>query len=660
MSQDIDALKKAVSLREIAGQRVKLTRRGGEMWGLCPFHTERTPSFAIKMKNGEEVFHCQGCKKGGDVIEFIQFRDKCDFKAALEKLRTYAGANREWQQKAQKVTETFHNVVDDHPATRRSYSLADWAKKEEALAACPEALAWLENERGIRPETAREHHLGYQKKCDGRLKEEDEWAREKGWLLFPRIYGDKIVAVKLRSIVAKAFSQYPGMEPKALFNTEAINGLDDLFLTEGDLDCLTFDQCGFTSVSLPNATPALAPADALLVKKAPCIFLSGDQDSSGIDAKRQLQHQLGHRTYILKWPGVKDANEFFLKVCNRDPEIFRQKIEELKQAAYNEPVEGCRSVLEMLRDGEDSDSGNDPARLHLPWPAADRMSFNPPGSVVFLYSTYSGTGKTVMATQIAAHMAKRGRVVVVLSLEIRGEQYKSLLAAQWLGAEREEGLNRTGKITREDFLETARLLQKTYPPEDGGPQPSQDIAYYLGDRLPEDTLEKNLDFIQHTCEVIRPDLFVIDTFLKLAIATGRESTTEAESKAVKRLEAIGNKYKTTFLLIGQSNKEAESVKEVRRDEYGVLRGSREMWDSASEVYLLHRKRKAREDLMSDDSLEMEAELLAKKGRFRGPGDAMVKFVYIRARSKFVLAGEYDVPTESMKDMPLLMFAPRRS
>jgi DNA primase len=74
---------------ELIGQTVALKRRGSEFVGLCPFHQEKTPSFHVKP--ADHYFYCFGCKKGGNVIDFVMNRDRVDFKQAMRTLADALG-----------------------------------------------------------------------------------------------------------------------------------------------------------------------------------------------------------------------------------------------------------------------------------------------------------------------------------------------------------------------------------------------------------------------------------------------------------------------------------------------------------------------------------------------------------------------------------------
>src|SRR3954465_8597471 len=85
----LDEVRSRVSLADLVGRRVRLTRRGREHSGLCPFHNEKTPSFYVVEDKG--FFHCFGCGAHGDAIGFIMRADNLDFIEAVERLAGEAG-----------------------------------------------------------------------------------------------------------------------------------------------------------------------------------------------------------------------------------------------------------------------------------------------------------------------------------------------------------------------------------------------------------------------------------------------------------------------------------------------------------------------------------------------------------------------------------------
>jgi DNA primase len=88
--EGIDDLKRRNDLAEIVIEHgIELKKRGRAYYGLCPFHQEKTASFAVSREAG--LFHCFGCGAGGDVIGFVTRFHQISFREALDRLATRAG-----------------------------------------------------------------------------------------------------------------------------------------------------------------------------------------------------------------------------------------------------------------------------------------------------------------------------------------------------------------------------------------------------------------------------------------------------------------------------------------------------------------------------------------------------------------------------------------
>ena len=81
-----DELKAQLNIVDIIGREVTLKKSGSNYMGLCPFHSEKTPSFSVN--EGKQFYHCFGCGKSGDVIGFVQEYYRLPFVEAVEKLAT--------------------------------------------------------------------------------------------------------------------------------------------------------------------------------------------------------------------------------------------------------------------------------------------------------------------------------------------------------------------------------------------------------------------------------------------------------------------------------------------------------------------------------------------------------------------------------------------
>ena len=99
----LDEIRARVGLVDTIGRRVKLTRRGREHTGLCPFHNEKTPSFSVNEEKG--FYHCFGCGAHGDVIGFVMRTEGTPFPEAVERLAAEAGLEVPVQTQEERVRE---------------------------------------------------------------------------------------------------------------------------------------------------------------------------------------------------------------------------------------------------------------------------------------------------------------------------------------------------------------------------------------------------------------------------------------------------------------------------------------------------------------------------------------------------------------------------
>ena len=85
----LDELRSRISIADVVGNKVKLTKRGREYLGLCPFHHEKTPSFTVNESKG--FYHCFGCGAHGDIVKFEMDANGLPFIEAVKKLADKVG-----------------------------------------------------------------------------------------------------------------------------------------------------------------------------------------------------------------------------------------------------------------------------------------------------------------------------------------------------------------------------------------------------------------------------------------------------------------------------------------------------------------------------------------------------------------------------------------
>lgn len=152
MSDQVDEVKSKVDIVSIIGERVQLGKAGRNYKALCPFHSEKTPSFMVSPEL--QIFKCFGCGESGDVFSFLEKFEGMDFPEALKYLADRVGVKllpREGGRASEK-----ERLIEINREALRFY--------QYLLLSHPtgkKALDYLINERGLKPETIKEFQIGF-------------------------------------------------------------------------------------------------------------------------------------------------------------------------------------------------------------------------------------------------------------------------------------------------------------------------------------------------------------------------------------------------------------------------------------------------------------------------------------------------------------------
>lgn len=144
-------LSEQTDILRVIGERVPLKRAGRNYKGLCPFHSEKTPSFIVSPE--KQNFHCFGCGKSGDAVSFVMDYENLDFLTAVESLAERSGIDLEpYRVKGQAPQRDLSAYYEMNKQTARLY----YANLKQHTAATQYLL-----QRGLQPETMKKFGLGF-------------------------------------------------------------------------------------------------------------------------------------------------------------------------------------------------------------------------------------------------------------------------------------------------------------------------------------------------------------------------------------------------------------------------------------------------------------------------------------------------------------------
>jgi DNA primase len=302
----VEIIKEKINFVDLVGNYTKLKKAGNSYIGLCPFHEEKTPSFSINPD--KKLFHCFGCGKGGDIINFIMEIENLSFKEAIEflsekyniKLPKFNAGKSSLEQDIIKL----NNLLTDY------YHNSLFSPKGE------KPLEYLLS-RGFNKETIKEFKIGYSpdnfNELSELLKEYDfpPAILQRSGNFYPKnnrfypFFKDRImIPIKTHSgkIVAFGGRTYKDKKPKyknspetivykkraQLFGLEIakkyISEKNELILVEGYFDMISLFQHGITNVVASLGTSLTMEQINLMKRFADKVIIFYDFDSAGITA----------------------------------------------------------------------------------------------------------------------------------------------------------------------------------------------------------------------------------------------------------------------------------------------------------------------------------------------------------------------------------------
>jgi len=343
----IDEIKSRLDIVEVIGSYIKLQKTGINFRAICPFHSEKKPSFFVSP--ARQIWHCFGCGKGGDIFGFVREIEGVEFGDALRILAQRAGVELKRQ------TPEYVKLRSER---ERLYEICELAtkffeKQLEGSAVGKEAKKYLLG-RGITEESIKKWRLGYSPDVwqglsdfltsQGYKKEEIEKAglaltseqgsfydRFRGRIIFPIFdlnsqiigFGGRIFKEKDKTEIAK----YVNTPNTLLYDkSRVLYGLDRAklemrrrdvcVLVEGYTDVIMSHQAGIANVVATSGT-ALSPYQLKTLKRySENLILGFDMDVAGDSATKRgidLAQSQGFNIKIVRLQAGKDAADIISK-----------------------------------------------------------------------------------------------------------------------------------------------------------------------------------------------------------------------------------------------------------------------------------------------------------------------------------------------------------
>ncbi len=329
-------LRAAADIAEVVGERVALQKRGANLFGLCPFHAEKTPSFSVNSAKG--FYHCFGCGANGDALNFIiQTETGGDFLQGVESLARRLGRTMPRGGKESELSEKLGALLE---RARAHYC--------RVLEESPAALEYIKK-RGLQNDAVARFEIGYA--ADGwenlpaSMRENPALLEQAGLRRKKDSGGYDYFRNRLMFPITESGGRVIGFGGRALDNSEPkyLNSPDTpvfskkrvvfglplareaarekkrVIVVEGYMDAVMLSQAGFAE-SVAVMGTALSPQQAQRIgRMADNIVLAFDGDDAGQNAAwRSL-------TGIL--PALKDGMgvSFLFLPEGEDPDSFVQK-----------------------------------------------------------------------------------------------------------------------------------------------------------------------------------------------------------------------------------------------------------------------------------------------------------------------------------------------
>lgn len=353
----IEQLKDKNDIVDVVSKYVSLERKGGRFWGRCPFHHEKTPSFAVNVDG--QFYHCFGCGAGGDVIKFVREMESLGFMEAVELLcqrcgmelpKDISGKDADEAQKLKKRRDRLYSLLKEAAKFYHACLKSKGQKVVEYLHGrgiidsyiVKFGLGYSPDAHSLIEHLAKAGYLAEEMAAAGVAAAKDGRQADPlaGRLIIPIItaMGD-VVAFGGRDMTGTSPAKYKNTAESEVFvKSRHLFGLNlakkfrgggrKLIIVEGYMDAIALHQAGFGNAVASMGT-SLTKEQAKLIKRyCDDVYICYDGDTAGQAATLRgldILRQAGLNVKVVSMPADTDPDEYIRK---EGTESFEKLVEQ--------------------------------------------------------------------------------------------------------------------------------------------------------------------------------------------------------------------------------------------------------------------------------------------------------------------------------------------
>ena len=560
-----EAVVAATRIENYIGQYVSLKKSGSDLKGLCPFHTEKTPSFVVHP--AERYFKCFGCGAGGDVIEFAKLKLGLGFQEALEDVADYSGMLGGSRPSQRVLAPAQTQELASEPSPPRGPCVATYTYTDAT---------------GKYLFEVRRHEPG-------------ENGRKKDFFQGYRIDGKMV---------------WKGYPHPVLYRLPSVASSDEVFLVEGEKDAETVERLGYVGTTAPAGSNAAFTPGMVESLAGKTVFLMPDNDEAGTKRGRKIASLLRGKATVVPFPSKvgKDITDWAESAG--DTEVI-EAIERIRRDAARERLVGPLTPAEIIERYEGGYTAFvDPRKRVKGIPTGfltlDQMNRGMGPGQLIVIAGRPGMGKTALAMNIAINVVKNKIPVIYFSLEMSSDELLTRVVCSDSNVSAHDFEQEY--VTQEEIRRFASALN---------------LISQFPIRI-DDQSGASLKYIRAQVEKFRPGLVIID-YVGLMAAHKAENRVQQIGAITAGLKALAKDLKIPVILVAQVNRSTETrvSGSGKVPQLGDLRESGSIELDADKVWFVYREEYYNRD---DQSVRGKAEVIVAKNRSGPTGKVKLKWL----------------------------------